>query len=120
MSVEYPIFVLERDDHSMRLIEDESRILYHLEAIDIENGEYLFWDAKGSGVSIQMSKGKMTVSGPEPAEFPLIDALVMFAKSKEIPSAGAIASPIGEWNRIQFELSRRPRKGILARIFSRS
>lgn len=34
-------------------IEESSRILYHLEAIDIENEEYLFWDANGAGVSLK-------------------------------------------------------------------
>jgi hypothetical protein len=119
VSVEYPIFVFEKDDHSMCLIEDESRIFYHLEAVDIENGEYVFWDAKGGGVSIEVSKGKMTGLGAGPAEFSLGDALVMFAKSEGISPAGAIASPIEEWNRIQDQLEKRLKKGILSRIFSR-
>ena len=119
MSVEFPIFVFEKDDHSMRVIEDEHRIFHHLEAVDIENGEYVFWDAKGGGVSIRMSRGKMTGLGPGPAEFPLGDALVMFAKAAGISPAVAMASPIEEWNRIQGELKSRPKKGILSRIFSR-
>jgi len=116
VSVEYPIFVFEKDDHSMSLIEDESRLFYHLEAIDIENGEYVFWDAKGGGVSIQVAEGKMIGLGPGPAEFPLGDALVMFAKAEGISPAGPIASLIEEWNRIQGELSRRPKKRILSRL----
>jgi hypothetical protein len=41
----------------MRLIENESRILSHLEAIDIEGDEYIFWDANGGGVSVAVSVG---------------------------------------------------------------
>lgn len=33
----------------MLLIERPDRLLYHLEAIDIENDEYLFWDSTGAG-----------------------------------------------------------------------
>jgi hypothetical protein len=35
VAVTYPLFVFEKDDKSMRLIEDQGRILFHLEAIDI-------------------------------------------------------------------------------------
>jgi hypothetical protein len=47
MTVVYPLFAL-LDDRSMLIIEHCDRILYHLEAIDIENDEYFFWDAAGT------------------------------------------------------------------------
>lgn len=57
VGVEFPIFVFEKDDHSMRLVESPERLLYHLEAIDIENGEYLFWDSIGAGVCVSVAGG---------------------------------------------------------------
>ncbi len=51
MSFTYPVFVFEKDDSSMRLISAENEILSQLEAVDIENGEYVVWDGRGHGVS---------------------------------------------------------------------
>jgi hypothetical protein len=41
----------------MCLIETPERVLYHLEAIDIENNEYLFWDSTGVGVCVSVARG---------------------------------------------------------------
>jgi len=38
----------------MWLVESPNRILYHMEPIDIENGEYLLWDANGRAVQISV------------------------------------------------------------------
>ncbi len=57
MIVTYPLFAFEKDDKSMRLIENESRLLSNFEAIDIENNEYVFWDANGGGLSVAVSVG---------------------------------------------------------------
>ena len=56
MGVQFPLFVFEKDDRSMSLIETPERVLYHLEAIDIENDEYLFWDASGAGVCVSLTR----------------------------------------------------------------
>jgi hypothetical protein len=59
MEVQFPLFVFEKDDRSMYLIESPERVFHHLEAIDIENGEYLFWDSTGAGVCVGCTwKGK--------------------------------------------------------------
>jgi hypothetical protein len=63
VSVTYPLFVFEKDDKSIRLIENESRILYHLEAIDIENEEYVFWDSSGSGVLVTVTPTRIFKQG---------------------------------------------------------
>jgi hypothetical protein len=39
-SVSFPLFVFEKDDCSMFLVETPDKVLYHLEPIDIENDEY--------------------------------------------------------------------------------
>src|SRR5271169_2387002 len=55
MDAQFPLFVFEKDDRSMYLIETPRRILYRLETIDIENNEYLFWDSTGAGVRISVT-----------------------------------------------------------------
>lgn len=125
MSVTYPLFVFEKDDSSMRLVENESRILYHMEAIDIENDEYVFWDANGAGVSVAVTpttifktrKLERVISSPP--VFPLHDAFKLYAESLGIPDALAEGGPLDVWRRIQTELAGRPRKrGLIGRLFS--
>jgi hypothetical protein len=125
VSVTYPLFVFEKDDKSMRLIEEESRILYYLEAIDIEGGEYVFWDANGAGVSVAVTPttilktGKLksvTVSQPT---FPLGDALKLYAQSIGFPEIITEGQPIEVWNRIQEGLGNRPRRrSFLSKLLS--
>jgi hypothetical protein len=53
MNILYPLFAFEKDDSSIRLIEDERDILGKLEAIDIANDEYVVWGAEGAGVAFR-------------------------------------------------------------------
>src|SRR5260370_5877129 len=62
MDVQFPLFVFEKDDRSMYLIETPERVFYHLEAIYIENNEYLFWDSTGAGVRISVARGAVSNS----------------------------------------------------------
>jgi hypothetical protein len=39
MDAKFPLFVFEKDDRSMYLVESPERVLDQLEAIDIENDE---------------------------------------------------------------------------------
>ena len=125
MSVTYPLFVFEKDDNSMRLVENENRILYHMEAIDIENDEYVFWDADGAGVSIVVTPtttfetGKLERVTSSPPVFPLHDAFKLYAESLGISDVVAEGAPLDVWRRIQTELAGRPRKrGLIKRLFS--
>jgi hypothetical protein len=123
VSIKYPLFAFEKDDQSMRLIEDSSRILYHCEAIDIENDEYVFWDANGGGVSIAVAVGafKSKLEGVTscPAVFPVQDALILFAKTLGLPQAVTERAPMDVWNQIQAELQGRPKKrSFLSKMFS--
>jgi hypothetical protein len=63
-TAKFPLYV-RLDDGEVMQIESFERILYHLEAIDIENDEYLFWDADGRGLKVLIKKGR--VSGIEEA-----------------------------------------------------
>lgn len=113
MSITYPLFVFAKDDRSMRLIQEEAGILRQLEAIDIENGEYVFWDANGIGVSISVSTGlfktKLESVASSTAAFSIQEAFALYSKTLEIaePVEG---SPTDVWNWIQTEVQRRPRK----------
>jgi len=123
VSVNYPIFVFEKDDKSMCLIEDESKIFHHLEAIDIGNNEYVFWDANGNGVSIAVSvstfKSRLQSVSSCPAAFPIRDAFVSYAKILGLPETVAEGTPTEAWRRIQAELAGRPKKrGFLSKLFS--
>ena len=105
MSVEFPIFVFEKDDHSMRLIESEDRILCDLEAIDIENDEYVFWDATGTGVCIRVSvgafKSKLESVSSCSTTYPIHDAFKLFAETLRLPESATDGEPMKVWRRIQ-------------------
>jgi hypothetical protein len=123
MAVIYPLFVFEKDDQSMWQIEDPSSIGV-LEAIDIENGEYVFWDENGNGVSIAASvttfKSKIGDVTPCVSLFPLRDAFSLYAKTLSLPDFNVDGAPSEVWGRIQQELESRPKKrSFFSRLFSK-
>ncbi|MGC2465256.1 MAG: hypothetical protein WA517_08675, partial [Candidatus Acidiferrum sp.] len=59
MAVQYPLFVFEKDDCSMQIVEKPDELFLNLEEFDIQNDEYLFWDANGQGVCLRLSKRKV-------------------------------------------------------------
>ena len=83
MAVTYPLFVFEKDCQSLQIIEDPGRIGI-LEAIDIVNGEYVFWDAIGNGVSVGASVTTFTSKIGDvtscDSPFPLRDAFTLYAR----------------------------------------
>ncbi len=108
----------------MCLIENESRILSHLEAIDIQNDEYVFWDASGGGLSVAVSvgvfKSKLESVTSCPSAFPIQDAFKSYSMSLGLSEAIAEGPPMNVWVRIQTELGQRPKKrSYLSRLFSR-
>ena len=56
--VSFPLYV-RLDDGEVMQIESFEKILYHLEAVDIQNDEYMFWDAGGRGLKILIKKDKV-------------------------------------------------------------
>jgi hypothetical protein len=118
MNVVYPLFAFEKDDCSMFLIADQERIAYHCEAIDIENGEYVFWESVGEGVCIEVSKN--TVSGITRCkpEFPISVAFIRYAESLNLADIAFSGTPQEIWENIQQQLQRRPKtRGFLSRLF---
>ena len=52
MVVLFPVYVFEKADCSMFLVEKPEDILYQMEEVDIEAGEYLLWDRSGEAVCV--------------------------------------------------------------------
>jgi hypothetical protein len=105
MNVRYPLFAFGKDDSSIRLIENERDILGKLEAIDIENDEYVLWDAKGAGVAIEVSVGPfksklVSVLLCEPA-ISIADAFRMHANANEISEFTTEGTPSEIWERLR-------------------
>jgi hypothetical protein len=119
MDITFPLFALEKDDGSMYLIEDRDRILYHLEAIDIQNKEYVFWDLNGEGVSIGVAGGRIASMTKSAPELPLRDALVSYAKHVGVPQTAQTGTPMDIWQRIAATLeSRRQKPSWISRFIS--
>jgi hypothetical protein len=107
----------------MRLIEEEGLIVRQLEAIDIENDEYVFWDSNGDGVAVAVSvgafKSKLKSVASCPPAFPLHDAFISYAKTLGLPEAVAEGMPMDVWQRIQAELESRPKKrNFFSKLFA--
>jgi len=93
----------------MALIEDPGRVLRQLEAIDIQNDEYVFWDANGRGVTITVTVTAFTnklneIRSSAPA-FPLQDAFLSYAKSLGLAGPLPEGLPIDVWRHIQSNLA---------------
>jgi hypothetical protein len=108
MAVTYPLFVFAKDCQSLQIIEDPRRIGI-LEAIDIVNDEYVFWDANGNGVSVAASVGAFTSKIGDIASsdslFPLRDAFTLYAKTLGMPDFDVDGTPMEVWGRIEKELA---------------
>ena len=74
VSVSFPLFVFEKNDYSMFVIET------HMDPIDIENDNYLCWDANGRAVRISITGQRVTgISYREP-EIPLGEAFRRYSE----------------------------------------
>ena len=105
MSASYPLFAFEKGDNSIRLIENERDILGKLEAIDIENGEYVLWDANGAGVAIEVLVGPfksklVSVVVCEPT-IPITEAFRRYANANEISEFETQGTPTEMWERLR-------------------
>lgn len=118
MAIQYPLFVFEKDDCSMQLVEKESELFWHLEEIDIQNDEYLFWDANGQGVCLRTEKRKVVAIENCEAVKPLDEAFQAYCQSLSLTVEFA-REPIETWRRIEAAVRLRPKKkGLFRRLFS--
>jgi hypothetical protein len=119
-SVSFPLFVFEKDDYSMFVVETPDKVLYHMEPVDIENGEYLCWDANGRAVRISISGKRVTgISYGEP-EIPLAEALRRYSEvfGLDVDTTGPFDQV---WCRLKETESRLPRSGgLLWKLFRSS
>ena len=116
-SVSFPLFVFEKDDYSMFVVETPDKVLYHMEPTDIENGEYLCWDASGRAVRISISGQRVTgICHGEP-EIPLAEAFRRYSDvhGLDVDTTGPFDQV---WCRLKDTESRSPRsRGLLSRLF---
>jgi hypothetical protein len=117
MDAQFPLFVFEKDDRSMYLIEAPERVLSHLEAIDIENNEYLFWDSTGAGVCISVARGAVEQIALCEQTMSLREAFESCAQSQGLHFVLG-ESTIDTWKRLQSQVP--PRRTLLERLFRKS
>ena len=101
-NVAYPLYVC-LDDGEVIQIESFERILYQLEAIDIENDEYLFWDADGRGLKMLIKKGRVSSFEKTENRITLQQAFERYAK--QLSELGVTVDTSGTpeqiWTRVQ-------------------
>jgi len=116
ISVTYPLYVCLDDGEVMRIAAFDE-ILGYLEAIDIENDEYLFWDATGAGLKVLIEKGR--VSGFESAYHPITLKRAFHEYAKQLGTAGEMSgTPDEMWERLQeIKASLPPRRSLLSKLF---
>jgi trehalose-6-phosphate synthase len=114
MDAQFPLLAFEKDDNSMHLIETPERVLSHLEAIDIENDEYLFWDSTGASVSIFVVRGEVKQIAHCEQGMSLQEALETYAKAYGLHIIAG-ESAIDTWKALQSQLP--PRKTLWERLF---
>lgn len=116
--VVFPLYGFAKDDRSMWLVESQDRILYHMESIDIANGEYLLWDATGRAVQISV-KGKQAIAAYTDCEMLLAEAFKQYAEAYGL-NADTTGPADEVWHRLKDAETRLPRKrGIFSRLFHR-
>ena len=118
-SVSFPLFVFEKDDCSMFLVETPEKVLYHMEPIDIENDEYVCWDANGKPVRILVSGQRVTGINYGAAKMSLAEAF-----SRHSAAFGLNVDTTGPakdvWHRLNEAQRRFPGKAaLLSRQFKR-
>jgi len=115
-SFDFPLYVC-LDDGTVTRIETPDRILYHLEAIDIENDECLFWDAIARPLKVVIKRNK--VSGLESTEntITLPQAFEKYAEQLGV-SIDVSGKPEEVWESLRkAEESRARRPGFFSRLF---
>jgi hypothetical protein len=110
----FPLYV-SLDDYEVMRIESSGEILGHLETIDIENDEYLFWDADGRGLKVLIKKRR--VSGIEAAHHRITLQQAFDRYARQLAQLGVVVDTSGTieeiWAKIQKAKERLPRRSFL-------
>jgi len=112
----FPLYVC-LDDGTVIRIETSDRILYHLEAIDIENDEYLFWDALARPLKVVIAKGKVTGLEGTENKITLTQALERYAEQLGVSIDVSDKSEKVWVSLREAEESRQRRPGLFSRLF---
>jgi uncharacterized protein (DUF2249 family) len=110
-------FLVRLDDGEVMQIESYDKILYHLEAIDIENNEYLFWDAEGRGVKVVIKNSKVKEFRETDNGMTVQNAIGEYARHLGT-TAETTGTPLETWRRMQGFKDGLPRpRGLFSRLF---
>jgi len=74
-SMSFPLFVFEKNDYSMFVLDTPDQILSSIGPLDIENSRYLYWDADGRAVRISITRKGMAEISQGETEMPLTEAM---------------------------------------------
>lgn len=115
----FPLYVCLDDGEVLR-IESVERILYHLETTDIENDEYIFWDANGHGLKILIERQRVIGFANAETKITLQQAFDDYVQQLGV-SVDTTGTPEEIWDKVKKakdELPRRP--SFLSRLFNRT
>jgi hypothetical protein len=96
------------------------KILYHLETIDIENDEYMFWDANGNSLKALIEKERVIGFANAENKITLQHAFSAYVQQLGV-SVDTTGTPEEIWDKIKRakdEIPRRP--SFLSRLFKRA
>jgi len=114
----FPLYVCLDDGEVLR-IESVERILYHLEAIDIENDEYMFWDANGHGLTILIEKERVIGFANAENKVTLQQAFDDYVQQLGL-SVDTTGTPEEIWDKVKKAKDALPRRpSFLSRLFNR-
>jgi hypothetical protein len=117
-SVVFPIYA-RLDDGQVIRIESFQKILYRVEAVDIENDEYQFWDANGRSLKILIEKNAVSRFQNANNRLSFQQAAEMYTEQLGVP-IDTSGTPDEVWAKVQkAEQSVPQRRGFLARLFGR-
>jgi hypothetical protein len=113
---EFPLYVC-LDEGTVIPIETPDRILYHLEAVDIENDEYLFWDAQARPLKIGITNGKVASLESTENEITLVQAFEKYAEQLGV-NIDVSGKPEDVWATLRKAEENRPRSpDFFSRLF---
>ena len=88
------------------LLKDRIDFSIHLETIDIENAEYLFWDSTGAGVCVSVARDAIEQITRCNQSMLLSDAFQAYVQSLSL-GVSIDGPPIEVWERIQSQIPKR-------------
>jgi len=97
----------------MFLVENPGRVWCHIEPIDFEDDEYLFWDAQGRGVRLTLERGQLTKIEEAENEITLQEAFARY--SRELGATVDTTGTLSEvWARLQSNVKPQSRLSRMA------